>query len=539
MKILFTTPCKPIPIFLGKFLSIDDVSYRFVFNQGVFSATAEVPSFSLHFLAQNLNVPSVVLEWPTFEELEAELKSDHYDYVAISFKCLDLYRVAEMLDFIHKVSPGTQIILGGYGTLALDEPEAEYIRDHAEHICRFGEGVRFIRNIIGDYEPRPMVSHLPAEVIRIPWLSASTRIGYILSALGCVWKCEFCCTSAYAEGRVIEVMSPEEIHESMRWYYKTYPDLGQIYMMDEELLLRKNKVNALGELIRNDDIGLTRMSYLAFGTIHAISRWDPEELLLNGVGQVWAGIESLYSYGRKKGTDKVDSKDLIQGLLDHGIEAQLSWIVGDDCQNKENINADIDDLIAHEPTTIQLSILSAAPGTALYTRLKADNRIRPFVPEEAHLMGDTMDALHFTHKERLDILMNTYTRIYETHGSSLMRAAKAFMNGYEHCLRSKNPYLNGPKRAYFERKIKNNITLIRVALETAPTLQVKQAMLDLRDRYIDLFGPFRKTQQIAAEHFLRLANQEIERREREGYSTMRDVPLKRYTYQGGARISQS
>lgn len=534
MKILFTSVCKPIPIFLGKYLSIDDVSYRYAIEQGPFSAMSDSPCFSLHFLAQNLNVPSVVLEWPTFDELKAELQSDHYDYVGISFKELDFYRIDEMVAFIRKVSPKTQIILGGYGTLGLNESEVSHIRDSVDHICWTGDGVKFLRNLIGDFEERPMIAHLPVEEIYFPWLkipAMTTKIGYLLSALGCVWKCEFCCTSAYAEGRFIEVMSPEELVESMKWYYKVYPDLGYIFIMDEELLLRQRKVNAIGELIRNDEkFGLDKMNYVAFGTLKAISRWDPEELLLNGVGVVWTGIESKYSYHRKKG--EVDQKELIHALHEHGIESQLSWIVGDDCQTQANIHEDSEDLIQHQPCSVQLTSLVALPGTPLYERLKKEGRLRDFDPDQYHLFGYSMDALHFTHEERLEIIFNIYRRIYESQGPSVMRKVEVYMNGYAHCSQSKNPYLNGPKREFFKKRIQNFIPLIKATIEFAPTVQAKQAMLDLHQRYVDVFGPLRKTQQFLANRFLKLAEAEMTCREKEGYSTLREIPLKRYTYSG-------
>ena len=535
MKILFTTPCKPIPIFLEKFLSIDDVSYRFIVDQGLFSATAEVPCFSLHFLAQNTHASSVVLEWPTFEELENEMQSEHYDYVAISFKALDLYRVDEMIQRVRKIAPDTKVVLGGYGTLAFAEPHFAPIGESADHVCRHGDGVQFLRSLLGDTQRRSVMCHLPVEVIRIPWLaqaaSVKAKAAYMLSALGCANQCEFCCTSAYAGGRVIEVMSPEEMFESMQWYYRTHPDLKQIYMMDEEFLFRREKVKALGELIREDEeLGLTKMSYLAFGTLASVSQWDPEELLLNGVGEVWSGIESMYSYQHKKG--ELDSRNVLHALHQHGIESQLSWIVGDDCQTKDNIGADVDNLIAHEPCTVQLSVLSACPGTALYSRLKPEGRVRDYIPEESHLLGNNMDSLHFTHEERVQVIQNTYRRIYETLGPSIMRSARVFMNGYEHCLRSKNPILNGPKLKHFKARIEGYMPLIKVAIEFAPTVQAKQAMNDLRDRYVEIFGRFRKTQEIAGDRFLRLATEEMDRRQREGYSTLRDVPLVRTTYPG-------
>jgi len=532
MKVLFTTCCKPIPVLLGQFLSADDVSYRFVANQDLFSISAHIPYFPLHFLAQNINVPSVVLEWPTKEELVAELKSDKYDYVGITFKCLDLYTVAEMIELIRDVSPDSKIVLGGYGTLALNEPGTEYIRDNADYICR-GDGVQFMRLLLGDDIFRPKICHLPPEVISIPWLSVSTRTGYILSALGCEGKCEFCATSAYAEGKVIEVMTPAEIYESMRWYYDSFHDFSQAYLMDENLLLRKDKVNELGELIRNDDrYGLSRMNYLAFGTVLATGAWEPDELLLNGIGQIWIGIESFYSYDIKK--EDIDISNLIHTLKEHGIEIQLSWIVGDDCQTSDNIDDDVDQLVALGPCTAQLAVLAASPGTALYERLKGEGRIRPFEPKEGHLLGNNMDALHFTHEERLNIVFDTYRKLYENHGPSMMRSLKIHLNGYRHCLKSKNPYLNGPKLKHFKSELRNTIPFTKMAAEFAPNAKVRNLMLDMQKEYVELVGPFRKTQQIAADHILSLAEKEMKRRETEGYSTLTEEPLlHKYVYPGG------
>jgi len=535
MKLLFTSACKPLPIFLNRFLSIDDVAYRFIVDQGPFSATADVPCFSLHFLAQNIQAPSTVLEWPTIEELEAELRSTTYDYVCISFKVIDANIVAKMITHIREASPSTKIILGGYGTLALNEPEYTSLRDAVDVICWSGDGVRFLRKLLGEPIERTVQAHLPVETIRIKWLERmgqmTTSVGYLLSALGCVWKCEFCCTSAYTNGQTVDVMTPEEIVESAKWYYRNHPSVKHIFVMDEEILLRKKKVEAIGKLIRDDqEFGLGKLSLLAFGTIKALSRWDPEELLLNGIGEFWTGVESKFSYQRKKG--EIDQKELIRNVQEHGIEAQLSWIMGDDCQTKENIEEDINDLIEFKPCTVQLTTLAAFPGTPLYRRLKAEGRVPPLNPEEFHLFGNTLSSLHFTHDERVKIILDTYNRIYEVEGPSAMRSMNVHMNGYEYCARSKNPFLNGPKKEYFKAKVVYTIFLIRVAIEYAPTERARKAMEDLHHRYVSIFGPMRKSQQFLAERALRLCEKEMERRSREGYTTLRDVPMKKYLYKG-------
>lgn len=533
MKVLFTTTCKPIPIFLGKYLSLDQTSYRFVVDQDLFSVFSSAHSYSLHFLAQNINVPSVVLEWPTLDDLTAELRSDSYDCVGISFRSLDTQRVLDMIDQIRTVAPHAKIILGGYGVLGLEDLEEEgiYLRDKVDYICR-GEGVAFMRSLLGDDLERPKIAHLPVETATIPWLGLTEKMGYILSALGCEGQCEFCATSAYAGGRVIEVMTPPEIYESMKWYYSTHRDMGCVFLMDENLLIRKEKVNALGRLIRDDEpFGLSKMNYLGFGTCLALSRWEPEELLLNGVSEVWSGIESFYSYGHKKETDV---HGLFRSLHEHGIQTQLSWIIGDDCQTRDNIGEDIRQFIELAPVTAQLSCLCLNRGTSLYRRLKQEGRTRLCDPEEGYLYGNSMDSLHFTHQERLDIIFNMYRRLYETHGPSLLRGTKVEMNGYRYCLYSKNPYLRGPKLKYFKRKVRTTIPFVKTAIVFAPNARVKKLMEDLEREYIELFGPLNKLQRIAADQVLALAEQEHERREAEGYvhSSIREIPLQRYEYPG-------
>jgi hypothetical protein len=310
--------------------------------------------------------------------------------------------------------------------------------------------------------------------------------------------------------------------------------MKHVFVMDEELLLRKHKVNALGKLIREDqEFGLGTMTYLAFGTIKALSRWDPEELLLNGVGETWTGIESKFSYNKKKG--EVDQHDLIRNLAAVGIEPQLSWIIGDDCQTKENIEEDVDYLISLEPVTTQLTTLLAFPGTALYKRLKDSNRLvgDNSSSREYHLFGNNMSSLHFNHDERVATILQTYDRIYEKLGPSSMRSINVYLNGYEYCAKSKNPMLNTQKKAFFKKRIDSGAFLLKTAIEFAPAAEAKQVLQNTLDRYISIFGPMRKSAQVLSEKAYQLASREMERRKIDGPPTsIREVPLKRYEYAG-------
>ena len=143
-----------------------------------------------------------------------------------------------------------------------------------------------------------------------------------------------------------------------------------------------------------------------------------------------------------------------------------------------------------------------------------------------------MTSLHFTHEERVKIILETYRRIYEQLGPSAMRAMGVYMNGYEFCSRSSNPILNGPKRTFFRNKIEAGIFQTKLAIELAPAPPARKAMEDLQARYVELFGPIRKSVQKLADRALMLAEAEMKRRGSQGSFSVREVALKRFDYPG-------
>lgn len=535
MRILLSTVPKPIPMMMDKFLSIDDSSYRFVVDQGIFSVNSENHCYSLHFLAQNIAMPATVLEWPTMDELTKELTDTFYDYVGFSVKVIDLTHVSKAIDLIKKVSPKTKVIVGGFGMLGIEDLR-EYgvdIADKADLIVR-GEGVEFINGLIGVTHRLPRTSFLPLERIRSSWLPQETKVGYVLSALGCPVRCEFCATTAFIPGgKVHEVMTPLEIYQATRAYFDAYRDFHMVYLMDENYLAYKKKVNEVGRLMREDDAyGLSRLNLQSFGTIKALSLWDPEELLLNGVSGVWSGVESFYGYDQKKGKEV---KATIDGLHENGIQTILSWIVGDDPQTKENIDDDVNQFVALKPPSAQFSVLTAMPGTPMWYRLKKENRLRPFVAGEMHLLGNSLDSKNFTHQERIDIVFGAYKKMYETNGTAIMRQLDVELNGYRVCAKSSNPHLNSKERGklgYFHKRVVNTATLFASARKYAPNDRVRSLMDELEAKYVEIVGPLTKSQKLLTEHFLKMADQAYDKLVKDGQPAPVEPPMMRWTYPG-------
>jgi haloalkane dehalogenase len=112
------------------------VGYELLFGQvtraqGLFSPRSNHIHFSLEYVAENLEAPTTVLQYPNRKELVRELKAG-YEYVGVSFLLATFQRMTEVVSLIREHSPSSKIVLGGYGTVLSDE----VLRPYADHMCR-------------------------------------------------------------------------------------------------------------------------------------------------------------------------------------------------------------------------------------------------------------------------------------------------------------------------------------------------------------------------------------------------------------------
>ncbi len=147
-KVLLTSVCRPMGQKSGEGPS---VGYELLHSQvtraqGIFSPRTVNEHFSLDYIAENLDAPTVVLQYPSKRELIRELKRS-YDYVGISFVMAVMHKMKQTVALIRKYAPQSKIVLGGYGTTLNDE----VLKPYADHICR-EEGVAYFRRLLGEHE---------------------------------------------------------------------------------------------------------------------------------------------------------------------------------------------------------------------------------------------------------------------------------------------------------------------------------------------------------------------------------------------------
>jgi hypothetical protein len=130
-KVLLTGVCRPLG---PKYGDAPSVGYELLYRQvtrapGIFSPRTVNIQFPIEYIAENLDAPTVVLQYPSKKEFIHELKKG-YDYVGISFLMAIFHKVKEMVALVREHAPNTKIVLDGYGTVLTDaelKPYADFI----------------------------------------------------------------------------------------------------------------------------------------------------------------------------------------------------------------------------------------------------------------------------------------------------------------------------------------------------------------------------------------------------------------------------
>src|ERR1035438_4867489 len=95
-KVLLTSVCRPLG---PKYGDAPSVGYELLYGQvtraqGLFSPRTVNIHYSLEYIAENLDAPTVVLQYPSERELIRELKKG-YDYVGVSFLLAVMHKSEE------------------------------------------------------------------------------------------------------------------------------------------------------------------------------------------------------------------------------------------------------------------------------------------------------------------------------------------------------------------------------------------------------------------------------------------------------------
>jgi hypothetical protein len=393
-------------------------------EQGIHSPRSNNLSYGLYMLAENIDVPTTVLDFPSWEDFTREVDSGQYSHIGISFIVPNVLKARRMAEYIRQKSPGTKILLGGHGTAIAD---LEELVEHDE-ICR-GEGVSWLRSYLDEETNRPirhpiLPTSVNAFIYGAPILG---KAGILIPGVGCQNSCRFCATSHkfdhkytsfLAEGRDIF----EVCQESERKMGVT--DFG---VLDENFC--KEPVRArqlLDEMTRQGKA----YTFGIFSSADAVARLGVDFLVRLGVDFIWIGVESKVALFEK--TRGVDLHGLIGELQEHGITVLASAILFLEHHDKATIVEDIEWAIGLKSDLLQFMQFSPMPGTRLHADYDAQGKIQHDYPWARRHGQDTIwfDHPHFTAQESSDYLREAFQKKFQADGPGVLNMARTAIRGY-------------------------------------------------------------------------------------------------------------
>jgi len=395
-------------------------------EQGMFSYRFNHASQGLYFLAENIEMPTTVLDFPTLKRFKKELQKG-YDYIGITFIVPNFKKASKMAKTIRELSPKSKIILGGHG---VSIPDIESLVDH-DFICR-GEGVYFLRKLFGEDIDKPIkhpleYSSFNRQVMGVPWASSS---GILITGVGCPNKCRFCATSHFFGSYIPYLKTGKEIYDVCCRYEdeKKVTDFG---VLDENFLKMKDRALELLELMEKNNRFFNFSIFSSAETLKALG--DLDILVRLGITFVWIGVESKKEIYQKN--KNIDFHLLIKELRTRGISVLASSILFLEDHDKDTIWEDVDYATSLNPDYLQFMQLGPMPGTALYDDyLKQGKLIENLPYESKHGQGKIwFNHAHFSREESKDVLRIAFETDYNRNGASMLRAMKTVFSGYLYC----------------------------------------------------------------------------------------------------------
>jgi hypothetical protein len=437
--------------------------------QGVFSPRVHYSTLGLHTIANNLEVPSVVLDYPTLPRFIEELKKG-YDYVGIGSIIPNFEKVKRMCAEIRRHSPQSKIIIGGFCATI----------EHLD-ICQ-GEGISFMRELLGlpaEYEFRmPDCFARTAEILGVPFFWDEYRAVAIVG-LGCPYGCDFCAPSHFFGRKHIKFLKTgEAVFKELTRLSARFKTDGIAILGDDNFLADDKRARELHQIVKKS--GRIFKLYL-FASADLVSEWRPEDLAEMGAYNIWIGRESKFAtYAKNK---NVNLRELIAGLHRVGINVTLSSILLLDHHNQANIWEDVEDHLACNPDFSQFSFYSPSPGTPLYDRLQKEGRLLSGIAlEDCHAFKQPW-FLHpeFSLVEAEKLQERAYLEDFHRLGPGLVRVMATDLEGYLNLRESESPLLRA-RAVALAREFKRYRPVLKSCAALAPTPEMAGRIRELLGR---------------------------------------------------------
>jgi radical SAM superfamily enzyme YgiQ (UPF0313 family) len=298
------------------------------------------------------------------------------DIIGIGTMGYAIYRGIEVASEFRK--RGKVVVMGGYMASLVAEKALEYVDS-----VIVGDAEISYPLLLKDFEKNRRIQriyhHPIANLEGLPLpkyeLLLEKPIGNMLpvqAGRGCTQSCNFCSIASLYNGNYFTRPVGEVLRDIQR-----VKDLGfnRFYLLDDNIVSNPKYLKTLCK-----EIEPLKMTWASQCTLHLAKNPDLLGLVRRSGGNLMSfGIESITQEGLNK-LDKSwlkvnEHKKLIETISGNGIMVSAEMMLGTDSDTEESIRATYDFIQQTKIPIPRFYILTPTPGSSLYNRLKAENRL--------------------------------------------------------------------------------------------------------------------------------------------------------------------
>ena len=344
--------------------------------------------------------------------------------------------VSEMIRYVKEKHPEIITVVGGHHVTFMYKETLQ--ETGVDFVCR-GEGEEVFAALLKALEAKdryPAITGmvylkdgkfynderivLLDDINKIPKITMdlvapeSTFTPKIVSSRGCPFKCSYCSISAfyggkYRQRRVEDVIA--DIKDYISWGYT------QFWIHDDNFTTDAAWLTRFCDQVEQEELKFT---FSCMSRINFIEQSPElvERLGKCGCTMMSIGIESGVPEVLERINKKLSIPQIMKAvniLKNQGISYSFFMLLGsgDEFDTPEIFDKNIK-FFSKLPGLVLASILTPFPGTAVYEKLKRENRIRHYNWEDYDITHCVYNPLGMTYKEMESYLPKAYMKIYLT-----------------------------------------------------------------------------------------------------------------------------
>lgn len=321
------------------------------------------------------------------EKLPENIESDVIAMSVETFSAKRAYMLAEKYR-----AQGKKVIMGGFHPTACPDE----VLEHADAVV-IGEIENIWSEILADLKNgnlnQKYESNLPVDLskVEIDYSVFDGKkynpIGLVQFSRGCKFACEFCSVHAFFKNTIRTKSIQNIINEVKKIKEKL------IFFIDDNLFSDESKAEELFKaLVPVKKKWCCQISIDTAKNKSLLKLMKKSGCVLVLIGFESLNIQNLKQMGKTANIKINDYSDVIKNIYDAGIMIYGTFVIGYDNDIKETANQLCDFAVKNNFAIANFNPLMPMPGTKLYDRMKAENRLtyEKWWLDDNYLYGDAM-----------------------------------------------------------------------------------------------------------------------------------------------------